>query len=221
MFKLSNAFHEKAIVQVYPTSVRVLYPYLLYKFNKAYWAEELSYSQREMAQETNLSVATVNRSLKFLSDRGYIKTWKSRGRTIIKLLGTSAKQQCNSGETSRAVCYTRTREDVKTKDNQSVNQSAQTRVYEKWRENLGVALSPSERVQFETWLEKHGEEWMMRLIKVAKAKCERDRMTFAYLSGFVRQAERPAQKAKAKAEPESAEPEYAEPDDAALWEQYL
>lgn len=121
-----NDFHSRAIAEAYPESVRVLYDTLIYEFNKAFWSPELIYSERELSRLTCLSPATIHRSLKFLSDRKYIKTWRTRNKTVFKLLGDAVPQpqtrstnEANSEhlrsnrEAESLVCYTT---HAKTKD---------------------------------------------------------------------------------------------------------
>lgn len=121
-----NDFHSRAIAEAYPESVRVLYDTLTYEFNKAFWPPELIYSERELSRLTCISPATIHRSLKFLSDRKYIKTWRTRNKTVFKLLGdavpqpqtrstdeANSEQSWSSREAKSLVCYTT---HAKTKD---------------------------------------------------------------------------------------------------------
>ena len=89
---LFKSFHSRAIAEVYPASVRVLFDSFLYDFNVAYWSPELIYSERELSRLTGLSQSTIHRAIKFLSDRGIIKTWRTRNKTVVKLLGNAVPQ---------------------------------------------------------------------------------------------------------------------------------
>lgn len=71
-----------------------------------------------------------------------------------------------------------------------------SRVITTWRTYNGRSLIPSEAAQVARWIDDNGEDWFIRLIPHAWDKCEGDRMTFAYLRGFVERELNPHTHAK-------------------------
>lgn len=110
---LLKEFHSRAIAEVYPPSARVLYEGLLYDFNAAYWKPELIYSERELSKLTGLSPATVHRAIKFLSDRGIIKTWRTRNKTVVKLLSQAVPQPQSRSDDEANVKQSRSKSEAK------------------------------------------------------------------------------------------------------------
>lgn len=123
LIDLFKEFHSRAIVDAYPLSARALFDTLLFDFNAAFWPEERVYSQRELSRLTGLPTTTVHRAMKFLSERGYIKTHSTKRGTVVKLVehrrntsGTPAEHPRNTSGTPAASSNIRVREDVKTSD---------------------------------------------------------------------------------------------------------
>ena len=89
LIELFKEFHSLAVEGKYPASARALYNFFLGELNARYWAtDELSYSERELADLAGLSKTTLHENIKFLSDRGHIKTYRVKNRkTVFKILG--------------------------------------------------------------------------------------------------------------------------------------
>lgn len=89
LIELFKSFHSQAVEGKYPASSRALYNFFIGELNRRYWAtDELSYSERELADLVGLSKSSVHGAIKFLSDRGYVKTArnKQKTRTFFKIL---------------------------------------------------------------------------------------------------------------------------------------
>ena len=189
---LFKDFHREAIRQEFPTSARVLYDTLLYEFNGRYWTEEIGFSVRDLSLSTGLPVSSTHRAIKFLSERGYIKTFRTKQGTGFKLLGdnvppangTPMEHQRNSGgtvtEQSRNTFENpniRVREDLKdfkTKDLQSiappracapVNWDCENELVTLWLDNGGARVTAELLSYLQALVEKHGVEWTESAIR--------------------------------------------------------
>ena len=82
LIELFKDFHSQAVEGEYPAAVRALYNFFLGELNVRFWqTDELSYSVRELATLVGLSKSTVYDAVKFLCDRGYIKTSRNKVKT--------------------------------------------------------------------------------------------------------------------------------------------
>lgn len=161
LIELFKDFHSQAVEGKYPASVRALYNFLLGELNARFWAtDELSYSERELASLVGVSKSAIHETVRYLCDRGWIKTSrnKSRTRTFFKVLTAQSTVGSLRAGTGQSVGsfgvsnYTRVK-DVKDKedkkDKKNSSPTATTRTREKRSTN-------SEEVE-QTWFECEGE----------------------------------------------------------------
>jgi len=131
LIDLFKEFHSQTVEKEYPVSARLLGYWLIGEFNKAHWQEELTFSERDLCRLTGLPASTIHSAIKYLCDRGHIKTWRKRknGATIFKLLSDKTPQSTNGTPPMHETCTNgapieqpalvsigRAREDVKTLD---------------------------------------------------------------------------------------------------------
>lgn len=131
LIDLFKEFHSQTVEKEYPVSARLLGYWLIGEFNKAHWQEELTFSERDLYRLTGLPASTIHHAIKYLCDRGHIKTWRKKktGATIFKLLSNKTPQSANGAPPMHETCTNeapveqpasisieRTREDVKTLD---------------------------------------------------------------------------------------------------------
>lgn len=131
LIDLFKEFHSQTVEKEYPVSARLLGYWLIGEFNKAHWQEELTFSERDLYRLTGLPASTIHSAIKYLCDRGHIKTWrkKKNGATIFKLLSDKKTQSTNGAPPMHDKCTNgatieqpalvpigRAREDVKTLD---------------------------------------------------------------------------------------------------------
>ena len=131
LIDLFKEFHSQTVEKEYPVSARLLGYWLIGEFNKAHWQEELTFSERDLYRLTGLPASTIHSAIKYLCDRGHIKTWrkKKNGATIFKLLSDKKPQSTNGAPPMHETCTNgapieqpalvpigRAREDVKTLD---------------------------------------------------------------------------------------------------------
>lgn len=107
MIDLFKEFHSQTVEKEYPASARLLGYWFIGEFNEAFWQEELRYSERELSRLTGLSPATVHRAIKYLCDRGHLKTWKKKNKTIFKLLSDKVPAKQSRSDSEAVVKQTR------------------------------------------------------------------------------------------------------------------
>ena len=138
LIDLFKDFHFQAVEERYPASSRALYNFFIGELNRRYWAtDELSYSERELAELVGLSKSAVHITVKFLSDRGWIKTSrdKVKTRTFFKIVAaqslvTSSWADCGQIVGSSSVlnyAHAKDKEDLKTEDNEKEKKRARAR----------------------------------------------------------------------------------------------
>ncbi len=188
LIDLFKEFHSRAIVYAYPLSVRALFDTILYDFNAAFWPEERVYSERELSRLTGLSAGTIHRALKFLSDRGHIKTHSTKRGTVVKLLehprSTDEAPVEHPRSTREAVggsSTIRAREDVKTSDFKTLREPesrARARaaapvnesVFDTWANEMHRPLGASERYELADLEEEFGTEKIKAAIVATRQK---------------------------------------------------
>ena len=135
LIDLFKEFHSQTVEKAYPVNARLLGYWFIGEFNEAFWQEELSYSESELSRLTGIPQASIHRAVKYLCDRGHLKTWRKQktGKTIFKLLSDKlpskqerstnelpTKQQRSNSEVAAKqpalIPIGRVREDVKTLD---------------------------------------------------------------------------------------------------------
>lgn len=162
LIDLFKEFHSQAVVYAYPMSARALYFTLLGDFNAAYFPEERVYSERELSRLTGLTPTTVHRTLKFLADRGHIKTKATKRGTVIILNEAPVKHERSTDEApakqSEGIPNIRARKDVKTLDVKTKSrEDARTReLSEIWADEMHRPLGASERYELAELEEVHG-----------------------------------------------------------------
>lgn len=78
---LFKEFHSQAVEGEYPASARALYTFFLGEINARYdQTYTLTYSERELSKLTGLAKTTLHDTVKYLSDRGWIKTHTSKNK---------------------------------------------------------------------------------------------------------------------------------------------
>ena len=92
LIDLFKDFHHDAIQQEFPPSARVLFDTLLYKFNEAFWTDELVLSERDLTQLTSLPKTTLNEAKHFLASRHIIKVTQFKNKTAYSLNSTFFSQ---------------------------------------------------------------------------------------------------------------------------------
>lgn len=190
LIDLFKEYHSQTVEKEYPASARLLGYWLIGEFNKAHWAEELSFSERDLCRLTGLPASTIHSAIKYLCDRRIIKTWRKQktGRTIFKLLiGQSTNgaqpmhEPCTTGATIEqpaSVPIERAREDVKTVDVKTLeekkgagaNGSELDRFLTDWAAGNGVARSDWLDRQLAALLDKHGCPAMTAALERANRK---------------------------------------------------
>ena len=86
MIDLFKEFHSQAEEREYLPAARLLGYWFIGAFNEAFWQEELRFSETELSRLTGIPNASIHRAVKYLCDRGFLKTWKKNNKTIFKLL---------------------------------------------------------------------------------------------------------------------------------------
>lgn len=198
LIDLFKEFHRNATQQEYPPSSRVLYMTLLGEFNSARWPDSLVLSTRDLTQLTGLPTTSVHRAKQFLTSKGIIKCRPFKNKTSFSLTeqsrntnGTVTEQSRNTSENPNI----HVREDLKTKDNQSINRSrgrtsafnwdvdAEERLTALWLENRGAGVTFELLSYLRFIVEKHGLLYAEDLIREMAGALKNDRMTLNYLRG--------------------------------------
>ncbi len=182
LIDLFKEFHSQATVKAYPASARVLYDTLLYEFNAAYWQEELVFSERELSRLTGLANATLHRAVKYLADRGHIKTWHAKKGTIIKLCGAQVKQKQSDNGALAAVSHTHTRKDAKDVKTEQKNQGAREleEIVGEWQRSVCFApLDDTLTAELDLLRERHGAKAIRAAMDKAR-HLNRNGVSFAY-----------------------------------------
>ena len=77
LIELFRDFHTQAVEGRFLASARALYNFFLGELNKRFWTtEQLTYSERELADKAGMAKTTLHDAVKFLCDRGFVKTYK-------------------------------------------------------------------------------------------------------------------------------------------------
>ena len=159
LIDLFKDFHFQAVEERYPASSRALYNFFIGELNRRYWAtDELSYSERELAELVGLSKSAVHITVKFLSDRGWIKTSrdKVKTRTFFKIVAaqslvTSSWADCGQIVGSSSVlnyAHAKDKEDLKTEDKEEEDARARGKI---------LPLSVNSDAVNQVWSECNGE----------------------------------------------------------------
>lgn len=207
LIDLFKEFHSRAVVCAYPLSARVLYFTLLGDFNAAYFPEERVYSERELSGLTGLSPEPVHRALKFLADRGHIKTKKTKRGTVIQLCTCQAPAkhepstcQAPAKQSISLISYTQN-QDEKTKkeeeesagasESKLVTDSTEMDVHDLWEHETGFALHGSVAYELESLEKTYGREsFHSALIKAVQSNTA-NRLNFNYFKKVLENLNKP------------------------------
>lgn len=214
MIDLFKGFHSEAIQQEFPPGARVLFDTLVYKFNEAYWADELVLSERDLVHLTGLKKTTLHEAKHFLTSRHLVerKVFKKKeayslGERMKKLLSDQqATGKRPIGDRSEAMPIKRVREDVKTPDNDSMDGASACEldeVVDYWERDLrGGVLSFEHQSQIAVYLSQKGAPWLRAIMAEASAANGNNRgLTPKFLFAVIARklaAEKPAPKSGSK-----------------------
>ena len=206
LIDLFKEFHREAIQQEFSPSSRVLFDTLLYEFNKAFWIDELAFSERDLIQMTGLKKTTLHEAKHFLTSKHFIKctpfkkkTAYSLGEGFKKILATSNRpvtdQQATSNRPVGFVSYTRDAgednktEDIKTNNNDDgagANANEMDELLEYWEAQGGGRLTFEHQAEIAVWLSKKGLLWLKEAVKTAANANNNPRgMSFNFLKAIV------------------------------------
>ncbi len=175
LIELFKDFHCQAVEGKYPASSRALYYFFVGELNAHYWAtDELSYSERELADLVGLSKSTIHRAIKFLCDRNFIKTahGKNKAQTYFKILHAG---QLRGSSTVPNYAHAEDVKDVKTDNNDTransqkgYNLTENSEVVKaKWRACKGEELRGSKGFCFIDLEQVYGTQALLNAIDEA------------------------------------------------------
>ena len=202
LIDLFKEFHTRAVADRYPASSRAIYQFFLGELNAHFWAtNELSYSERELAELVGLSNAQTHRAIQFLCDNGWIKTFRKtvKSRTFFKILsapiqGSSyeadAKQTRGISGVSNYTCA-KDFKDIKTErhkknktrardDSLEFNPGISAETQKAWEDAGGQILTPDVASDLADLENSHGSAFVVKAIKRASKK-NKPAFKFLYL----------------------------------------
>lgn len=205
LIELFKDFHSQAVEGKYPASSRALYYFFIGELNKRYWAtDELSYSERELADLVGLSKSTIHDAVKFLCDRKFIKTSrdKAKTRTFFKILtaqSTAGRYRAGVGQASGRLespnyACAKDIEDVKTEDKEEKKEGACAKNFEELDSNIRHAwIQANGENPFGGDLEdllnfqkRYGAEKVLEAIIHCRRSRQNDRVNIAYIESVLK-----------------------------------
>lgn len=242
LIDLFKEFHSRAVVYAYPLSARVLYFTLLGDFNAAFFPEERVYSERELSGLTGLSPEPVHRALKFLADRGHIKTKATKRGTVIQLCPCQAPakhlpsmSQAPAKQSISLISYTQNQDDktkdddddARAKENKSVTDLTELDVQDLWEYETGYALHGSIAYELESLEKTYGRESFHSALIKAMQSSTSPKLRFSYFKKVLENLNKPKTTSKKGGERNERTGnnvrDYKEPDTSKDpdWEKYL
>ena len=206
LIELFKDFHSQAVEGKYPASSRALYYFFIGELNRRYWAtDELSYSERELADLVGLSKSSIHDAIKFLSDRGYVKTArnKQKTRTFFKILtAQSTVTSCRPDDDQMATSLERPKyayaEDVKdvkdVKTLQKNKESARAKNFDEldsnirhaWIQSVGEAPFGGFAEDLLDLQKSYGVEKVVKAIEYARRHLQSEKVTIAQISSILK-----------------------------------
>lgn len=208
LFSLFKDFYSVAIVNKYPANVRGVYDSLLYDFNARFFPEHCIYTQRELSEMTGLSLSTLHRALKFLSERGHITVRSSKKGTVIRLRNeTPVEHKWNTNGTQGAavglVSYTpqahaevsntnlKTKNEETKKEEEARARVSEMDVQDLWEYETGYALHGSIAYELESLEKTYGRESFHSALIKAMQSSTSPKLRFSYFKKVLENLNKP------------------------------
>ena len=207
LIELFKDFHSQAVEGKYPASSRALYYFFVGELNKRYWAtDELSYSERELADLVGLSKSTIHNAVKFLCDRNLIKTShnKAKTKTFFKVLTAQSMlgrcwadvgQIVGSSESSN-YAYAKDEKDVKdVKTSKEIKkESARAKNFEEldsnirhaWIQSVGENPFGGFAEDLLNFQKRYGAEKVVQAIEYCRQHLQTEKVTIAQINGVLK-----------------------------------